>query len=403
MRTKSPQIRFPAFRDSWNEQRLGKFFTSSRVKGSEGMPTLSVTLNRGLINRDDMDRKTDTNLDADEHLLVREGDIAYNMMRMWQGAFGRASYEGIVSPAYVVLRPLVSADSGYFEYAFRRARSIYLFWAYSYGLTNDRLRLYGGDFLRIPFSAPSRPEQRKIADFLTAVDGRIQQLSQKLALLQDYKKGVMQQLFTQALRFKDDHGNDFPDWEEKTLGEVADIKTGPFGSTLHQSDYVEVGTPIITVEHLSDYGLVHANLPLVSDNDTERLKNYALRENDSVFSRVGSVDRNSVVKREEEGWLFSGRILRIRLDPRILDARFLGYYFQLDLTKYRIRSVAVGQTMASLNTEILRAFQVVTANLEEQTKIANFLTALDRKIESVAHQITHTQTFKKGLLQQMFV
>lgn len=259
------------------------------------------------------------------------------------------------------------------------------------------------DLHQLDVLIPPLPEQQKIAEFLTAVDGRIAQLSRKKALLEDYKKGVMQQLFTQTLRFKDDDGNEFPEWEERTLGEVAEVKTGPFGSTLHRSDYVEVGTPIITVEHLSDYGLVHKNLPLVSDSDRERLKSYSLRENDIVFSRVGSVDRNSVVKKEEDGWLFSGRILRIRPDYRLLDARFLGYYFQLEVTKYRIRSVAVGQTMASLNTEILKAFQVVTANLGEQTKIANFLTALDRKIESVTAQITHTQTWKKGLLQQMFV
>jgi len=82
------------------------------------------------------------------------------------------------------------------------------------------------DLRNLSFIVPTLLEQRKIAEFLTAVDGRIQQLSQKKALLEDYKKGVMQQLFTQAIRFKDDHGNDFPDWEEKTLGDLLTFKNG---------------------------------------------------------------------------------------------------------------------------------------------------------------------------------
>ena len=179
----NPATRFPEFSDEWTQDRLGQWFSSSRAKGSEGLPTLSVTQDRGLVNRDELERKQETNLTAKEHLLVRDGDIAYNMMRMWQGAFGRANLDGIVSPAYVVLRGKNGVDTRFFEYAFQRSRSIYLFWAYSYGLTKDRLRLYANDFTRIPFSAPSLPEQQKIADFLSALDRRIDQLIQKKVLL----------------------------------------------------------------------------------------------------------------------------------------------------------------------------------------------------------------------------
>ena len=84
------------------------------------------------------------------------------------------------------------------------------------------------------------------------------------------------------------------EWEVTMLGEVADVKTGPFGSTLHEKDYVDDGTPIITVEHLSEHGVVYTNLPMVSDRDRKRLNAYSLIEGDIVFSRVGSVDRNSL-------------------------------------------------------------------------------------------------------------
>ncbi|MHB1178797.1 MAG: restriction endonuclease subunit S [Daejeonella sp.] len=192
-------------------------------------------------------------------------------------------------------------------------------------------------------------------------------------------------------------------WVEVVLGEFSDIKTGPFGSTLHQEDYVEYGTPIVTVEHLSDYGLVHKNLPKVSDEDKLRLKSYSLLENDIVFSRVGSVDRNSLIKRDEEGWLFSGRLLRIRPDKKIVDASYLSKIFQADKTKYRIRSVSVGQTMASLNTEILKNFTVVISReISEQQKIAAFLTNVDDKIGQLNKKKSLLEQYKKGLMQQIF-
>jgi type I restriction enzyme S subunit len=391
MQSPSPSLRFPSFKESCKEQRLAKFFTSSRAKGKDGMPTLSVTLNRGLINRDEIDRKTETNLEADEHLLVRPDDIAYNMMRMWQGAFGRSNREGIVSPAYVVLRPLASADSGYFEYAFRRSRSIYLFWAYSYGLTNDRLRLYANDFLRIPFSAPTLPEQRKIADFLTAVDGRLAQLRQKKALLEAYKKGVMQQLFTQALRFKDDQGNEFPDWEEKTLGEICNCFSGGT-PTSGKRDYYGGSIPFIrsaeiaaesTALFLTEKGLRESAAKMVEAGDL-LVALYGANSGEVGISKItGAINQ---------------AILCVRTKQSV---RFL--YFWLEFSKQSIVNTYLQGGQGNLSGRIVQALNIAVPSVCEQTKIANFLTALDRKIETVAAQIAHTQTWKKGLLQQMFV
>ncbi|MCO8092204.1 restriction endonuclease subunit S [Acinetobacter pseudolwoffii] len=201
------------------------------------------------------------------------------------------------------------------------------------------------------------------------------------------------------LRFKEFDG----DWANFNLGDISDIKTGPFGSTLHQKDYVEIGTPIITVEHLGEVGLTSQNLPLVSDEDKVRLKSYMLDEGDLAFSRVGSVDRCAIITGKEKGWLFSGRILRVRPNKKLVHSKNLMYALKTEDAKYRIRSVAVGQTMPSLNTEILKNFSINLSNsVEEQTKIASFLSVVDEKISQLTQKHGLLSQFKQGMMQKLF-
>ena len=194
------------------------------------------------------------------------------------------------------------------------------------------------------------------------------------------------------------------EWEVKKLAEVADVKTGPFGSALHEKDYVKDGTPIITVEHLGEQGVVHDNLPMVSDFDRNRLKSYVLKTGDIVFSRVGSVDRNSLIKEKENGWLFSGRLLRIRVTTANISPSYLSYHFHQEITKQKIRSVAVGQTMASLNTQILKDIHVsFPPTRAEQQKIAEILSTWDKAIELKEKLIEEKKEFKRGLIQILLV
>ena len=204
---------------------------------------------------------------------------------------------------------------------------------------------------------------------------------------------------TPKLRFKEFDG----DWANFNLGDISDIKTGPFGSTLHQKDYVEIGTPIITVEHLGEVGLTSQNLPLVSDEDKVRLKSYMLDEGDLAFSRVGSVDRCAIITDKEKGWLFSGRILRVRPNKKLVHSKNLMYALKTEDAKYRIRSVAVGQTMPSLNTEILKNFSINLSNsVEEQTKIASFLSVVDEKISQLTQKHELLSQYKQGMMQKLF-
>jgi len=192
-------------------------------------------------------------------------------------------------------------------------------------------------------------------------------------------------------------------WKTYKLGEIASVQTGPFGSQLHQSDYVITGTPIITVEHLGENRIVHENLPRVNDVDKARLSKYWLKEDDIVFSRVGSVDRRAYVKKEEDGWLFSGRCLRVRPSNKI-NGKYLSYFFGMEDFKSKIRAVAVGATMPSLNTSIMKEIEVtMPENIKEQQQIAQILTSLDDKIELNLQMNQTLEAMAQAIFKEWFV
>lgn len=166
----------------------------------------------------------------------------------------------------------------------------------------------------------------------------------------------------------------------KALRFLSDIQTGPFGSQLHKEDYVDDGTPIVTVEHLGNRVFTEQNLPRVSNEDKQRLSKYILKEGDIVFSRVGSVDRCSFVDSQHTDWLFSGRCLRVHPFEEI-SPLFLYYFFCLESTKKFMRNIAVGATMPSINTKLMGEIEVSYPDKQVQEKIANLLGAIDDKIE----------------------
>ena len=191
------------------------------------------------------------------------------------------------------------------------------------------------------------------------------------------------------------------EWASASLSVFADVKTGPFGSALHESDYVNDGTPIITVEHLGERGVVHENLPYVSDADWNRLRIYSLQPGDIVFSRVGSVDRNALIRDAEDGWLFSGRLLRVRTRKGNVYPPYLSFYFHSEPFKHRVRAVAVGQTMASLNTQILNGLHVVLPALPEQRAIAMALSDVDALLGGLERLVAKKRELQQAAMQQL--
>ena len=221
--------------------------------------------------------------------------------------------------------------------------------------------------------APSKEEQQRIGHFLRGIDNLItlHQRQHFLHSTPDISLSVrlIHPFYTSS-------------WEQRKLGDISEIKTGPFGSTLHADDYVSDGTPIITTEHFKTGALPRSKngLPQVSDSDYKRLTAYTLDDGDIVFSRVGSVDINALITPFQSNWLFSGRVLRVRPQTDI-SSKFLHTRLETESIKTDIRTRAVGQTMPSINTEILKITPLVLpSSAAEQEQIGSYFAALDNLI-----------------------
>lgn len=255
------------------------------------------------------------------------------------------------------------------------------------GITKKRL-------LDIEIPLPPLYEQRAIASLLEAWDTAVEKTEALIAAKENQFKWLMKTLIS------DQQGNN--GWRRVRLNTVASVKTGPFGAQLHQHDYVQSnGTPIVTVEHLSERGLIHKNLPLVSYDDKQRLSQYLIQEGDIVFSRVGSVDRSALVSKDEDGWLFSGRLLRVRPERDDVYSSYLNYFFHTRKFRHHMKSIAVGGTMPSINTNILSNVIVPLPSMENQRAIASLLETWDTAIEKTKALAEQYCTQKRGLMQKL--
>lgn len=194
MEKKKPQIRFNGFEDEWETTTLGKYFLERVERSAEG-ELISVTISQGVVRASDLDRIDNSSNDKSNYKVVEVGDIAYNSMRMWQGACGYSLYKGICSPAYTVVIPQNNIDVVYCFYLFKRNETLQLFRVNSQGLTSDTWNLKYPAFSQIKCSFPSIPEQEKIGIFLTTLDKLIAKLEAKLDKLRKLKQALLEKMF----------------------------------------------------------------------------------------------------------------------------------------------------------------------------------------------------------------
>ena len=327
--------------------------------------------------------------DLSRYKLISKGLFACNPMHVGRDErLPIALYEkdnaAIVSPAYFMFE-IIDRDVLNEEYLmmwFRRPEFDRECWFMTDG--SVRGGITWDDLCRIKLPVPSYARQCEIVESYRAITNRI---ALKRAE-NDNLEVTIQAAFDKAFH---DAGVNLPEtiikqnkvpqgWTDATVGDFASVQTGPFGSQLHNEDYVESGTPIITVEHMDGKYIAHRNLPLVSQNDVDRLRKYDLHTGDIVFSRVGSVDRAVMVSRHEDGWLFSGRCLRVRpYDPNT--GSYFLWWFNQPVIRQLVTASAVGATMPSINTSILNSIRIV---FPQKDIVTQFCKMADGLIEIIA-------------------
>ena len=194
--------RLPGFEGAWQQMRLRERFTERGERATGDEPLLSITMSRGVILHAEAGRKDSSNDDKSKYKVLRQGDIGYNTMRMWQGASALSSLDGIVSPAYTVVTPNEAMDAEFAAYLFQLPRTVHDFRRYSQGLTSDTWNLKFPAFGAIKVKVPEIAEQRRIAAILNTADNQIRELAEVQLRLSDEKRALMQQLLTGKRRVK---------------------------------------------------------------------------------------------------------------------------------------------------------------------------------------------------------
>jgi type I restriction enzyme S subunit len=406
-----PYLRFKEFDDSWSEIQLGDIgsFKNGLNKGAEdfgfGFPFINLLDVFGKIEIDNPELELVNASQRDiTTYTVKKGDVFFIRSSVKRSGVGetvvaRRDLENTVYSGFLIrYRTTKKLNNDFKKYCFWTEEFRMLLVRFSTSSANTNINQESLSQLKL--FIPKVDEQQKIADFLTAVDSKISQLTEKHRLLKQYKTGVMQQLFSQQIRFKGDDGKTFPDWEEKHFGNV-------FGRIVSKNKDNNQNVLTISAQKGLISQLEYFNKS-VSAKDVSGY--YLLNKGDFAYNKSYSqgypMGAIKLLKRYEKG-VVSTLYICFRPKKGYCES-FFEQYFDAGLLNREIAKIAQegARNHGLLNVSVKEFFddiKMYVPHLKEQQKIAQFLQSIDKKIDAVALQIEQTKLFKKGLLQQMFV
>jgi type I restriction enzyme S subunit len=387
--SKKPLIRFPEFKDAWEHKRLNELLSEAKKRNEDLKygkdEVLSVSGELGIVNQIEHLGRSYAGVSVHQYHVVEVGDIVYTKSPLKANPFGiiklNKGKAGIVSTLYAVYKVNQQTAYGPFiDYYFSLDANTnrYLRPLVKKGAKND-MKINNAYVLHDRIFAPTIPEQKRIASFFTVLDKKIAELKQKKNLLEQYKKGVMQKLFSQELRFKDENGKDFPKWEKKPLGELLDY-IQPTKYLVESTEYDDsYETPVLTAGKSfilgytnETFGIYNEQLPVIIFDDFTT----AIQFVDFPFKAKSSAMKLLVPKNNSNIYF-------------IFEA--------MQLIEY-----AIGGHERHWISKFAK-IEIPVPCPEEQNRISDFLNSVNQKLAQTENQLQQTQQYKKGLLQNMFI
>lgn len=394
-----PKLRFGEFKDDWNNHLLDDIATFLKGKGiskselDDDGKTECIRYGELYVYYNELIDEVKSKTNLENLVLSKANDVIIPASGETQLDIATASCvlrSGIALGGD--LNVIRTENNGLFLSYYLNSKKKFEIARLSQG--SSVVHLYASQLKTLKLNLPILAEQQKIAAFLSAVDKKLQQLTKKKKLLEEYKKGIMQKMFSKELRFKDDNGNNYPDWEEKKLVELFDFRRGK-----NISENKEGKQFLLGMGSVSEQG------KLITKKRTNN-NNHLLSKNDLVMPErdigMGYIIGRVAIIDEDDRYVLGANILSLSPKDDIL-SHFIYYQINDNIFRKKMRRIINGSAQLMITSKDVIRLQLQLPVFDEQKKIANFLSSLDSKIDLISTQIENTKVFKKGLLQQIFV
>ena len=386
-----PRLRFLGFEGEWEVARIGELYSERSQRCTTPMELLSVTISEGVVPRVDIEGKDNSSEDKSNYKVVHVGDMVYNTMRMWQGASGLSAYNGIVSPAYTILKDAAKFDHEFMASLFKTEWLINEFRKNSQGLTSDTWNLKYPQIAAIKVRLPSVQEQHHIATFLSLIDSRITAQRKIVELLKKHKRGLHSAIFGQKCRVVNADGKPWPAWRQARIGDIFQERSER-GGTADELLSVTINNG---VKRQADTDK--------KDSSSEDKSNYKkVLPGDIVYNTMRMWQGASGVS----PWAGIVSPAYTVIYPRgRQNTTFWAYAFKYWRLIQEFQKFSQGLTSDTWNLKYpqLSDIRVYEPSMDEQEAIVDILSMLDERVSAAEQELNKMRNLKSGLLQQLFV